>query len=272
MIETAIQSDAMTSPSTICKYCGEDFKFFRALKHHLRSHSSCRKKPYMCKLCSNGFSTKPNCVRHIEKQHPELEQSKIEEFIVANDLSESEASSSPINYQAAAAMMSLPSSSHLPPHHLRQSPSMTLGSLSAQHQQHQLPKTSPQPAHMPMTLARLRDPPMIRPINVSPYPQQPMAHMPFRRQSTKPFIPIIKTEIGVPGYDEPLDFSIKPVPKLEHKRVIEVSPIPVRPQKPADSSSISQPMDLTVRTKPAMPIQVVPVSISIIINRKFIPG
>jgi len=54
---------------TVCKYCGEDFKFYRSLKHHLRSQSSCCHKPYTCRDCTVGFSTKANCLRHIQKQH-----------------------------------------------------------------------------------------------------------------------------------------------------------------------------------------------------------
>ena len=78
--------DAFASPDTVCKYCGEDFKFFRALKHHLRSHSSCRSKPYVCRLCTTGFSTKANCVRHIQKQHVEISQSQLEDCIQVNEM------------------------------------------------------------------------------------------------------------------------------------------------------------------------------------------
>ena len=78
--------DAFASPDTVCKYCGEDFKFFRALKHHLRSHSSCRSKPYICRLCTTGFSTKANCVRHIQKQHLEISQSQLEDCIQVNEM------------------------------------------------------------------------------------------------------------------------------------------------------------------------------------------
>ena len=78
--------DAFASPDTVCKYCGEDFKFFRALKHHLRSHSSCRSKPYICRLCTTGFSTKANCVRHIQKQHLEITQSQLEDCIQVNEM------------------------------------------------------------------------------------------------------------------------------------------------------------------------------------------
>ena len=84
--ETPPDFEAFASPDTVCKYCGEDFKFFRALKHHLRSHSSCRHKPFLCKICNNGFSTKANCVRHVQKQHPEIDQHLLEDHIHTNEL------------------------------------------------------------------------------------------------------------------------------------------------------------------------------------------
>ena len=67
---TAANADAETAAAdTVCKYCGEDFKFYRSLKHHLRSQSSCYHKPFSCRDCAVGFSTKANCLRHIQKQH-----------------------------------------------------------------------------------------------------------------------------------------------------------------------------------------------------------
>ncbi|KAK7497627.1 hypothetical protein BaRGS_00011022 [Batillaria attramentaria] len=83
--------DNFHSPDTVCKYCGRDFKFFRALKHHLRSHSSCRQKPFMCTKCQVGFSMKANCIRHIQKQHLDVPQMDIEQFIHVNELSQSAA-------------------------------------------------------------------------------------------------------------------------------------------------------------------------------------
>ena len=77
--------DAFASPDTVCKFCGEDFRYFRALKHHLRCHSSCRYKPFMCKLCSMGFSIKANCMRHIQKHHVSIEHNQIEQHIQVND-------------------------------------------------------------------------------------------------------------------------------------------------------------------------------------------
>ncbi len=79
--------DAFRSPDTVCRYCGEDFKFFRTLKHHLRSqHASCRSKPYECKMCTAGFSSKACCVRHIQKQHVSVSQGQLEECIRVNEM------------------------------------------------------------------------------------------------------------------------------------------------------------------------------------------
>ncbi|XP_070575948.1 ras-responsive element-binding protein 1-like isoform X2 [Ptychodera flava] len=78
-------ADTFHSPDTICKYCNKDFKFFRALRHHLRSHSSCREKPFHCKVCNNGFSTKNNCIRHILKRHRELSQKEVEASVVFHE-------------------------------------------------------------------------------------------------------------------------------------------------------------------------------------------
>lgn len=85
MAESSSTTENFQSPDTVCKYCGEDFKFFRALKHHLRSHSSCPQKPFLCMRCDIGFSTKANCVRHLQKQHPEVSQYQIEQFIHVNE-------------------------------------------------------------------------------------------------------------------------------------------------------------------------------------------
>ncbi|XP_062926114.1 ras-responsive element-binding protein 1 isoform X2 [Mobula hypostoma] len=74
-------ADSFRSPDTVCKYCGEDLKYYRALRHHLRTHSSSQKKPFECKECSVGFSTKNNCIRHILKQHSHVEEKEIEKHI-----------------------------------------------------------------------------------------------------------------------------------------------------------------------------------------------
>ncbi|KAK3086506.1 hypothetical protein FSP39_019337 [Pinctada imbricata] len=84
VMESTSTTENFHSPDTVCKYCGEDFKFFRALKHHLRSHSSCRQKPFQCLKCDIGFSTKANCMRHLQKQHQDVAQHQIEQYIQVN--------------------------------------------------------------------------------------------------------------------------------------------------------------------------------------------
>ena len=85
MAAAPLDVKTVQSPETVCKYCGEDFKFFRALKHHLRSHSSCRHKPFVCRLCHNGFSSKANCVRHVQKQHGDIDAAQLERCIHVNE-------------------------------------------------------------------------------------------------------------------------------------------------------------------------------------------
>lgn len=80
-MDSGFSIDNFHSPDTVCKSCGVDFKFFRALKHHLRSHTSCRTRPYQCQKCEMGFCTKANCMRHIQKQHKEVSDNQIESTI-----------------------------------------------------------------------------------------------------------------------------------------------------------------------------------------------
>ncbi|WAR11655.1 RREB1-like protein [Mya arenaria] len=80
-LESASSLDNFHSPDTVCKYCGVDFKFFRNLKNHLRSNIPSRQKPYECQLCCVGFCTKDNCLRHVQKAHPEINNNRIENYI-----------------------------------------------------------------------------------------------------------------------------------------------------------------------------------------------
>lgn len=74
-----------TGLETVCKYCSQDFKSQRVLRHHLRSlNNSCSRKPYMCDICKLGFSTKNNCLRHIGKQHPHMKQNPSQAVITTN--------------------------------------------------------------------------------------------------------------------------------------------------------------------------------------------
>lgn len=75
------------SPDTICQYCGVDFKYFRHLKNHMKTHSRCQQKPFICTKCSAGFSMKANAIRHMQKQHKEVADTDIENFITSNEFS-----------------------------------------------------------------------------------------------------------------------------------------------------------------------------------------
>lgn len=79
-------SSEIGNTETVCKYCGVDFKFNRVLRHHLRSlHNSCNRKPFSCKICKFGFSTKNNCIRHVLKQHPNLKD-KLRSVVIPNSV------------------------------------------------------------------------------------------------------------------------------------------------------------------------------------------
>ncbi|XP_063154938.1 ras-responsive element-binding protein 1 isoform X2 [Candoia aspera] len=78
--------DAFCSPDTVCKFCGEDLKHYRALRVHMRTHSSCqKKKPFECKECGTAFSAKRNCIHHILKQHLHIQEREIESYVLAVD-------------------------------------------------------------------------------------------------------------------------------------------------------------------------------------------
>ncbi|NXD13698.1 RREB1 protein, partial [Nothocercus nigrocapillus] len=88
--------DAFCSPDTVCKLCGEDLKHYRALRIHMRTHSGCqKKKPFECKECGTAFSAKRNCIHHILKQHLHVQESEIENYILAVDCSAQESQTDP---------------------------------------------------------------------------------------------------------------------------------------------------------------------------------
>lgn len=66
---------------TTCRYCGEDLKTYRALQIHLRTHNGCQRKPFECRRCGAAFLAKRNCIHHLLKQHPEVQEREIEEHI-----------------------------------------------------------------------------------------------------------------------------------------------------------------------------------------------
>ncbi|XP_018418064.1 PREDICTED: ras-responsive element-binding protein 1 isoform X1 [Nanorana parkeri] len=80
--------DALCSPDTVCKCCGEDLKSYRALHIHMRSHTNFqKKKPFHCKECGTAFSAKRNCIHHILKQHQHLQEKEIEKHILCQSFS-----------------------------------------------------------------------------------------------------------------------------------------------------------------------------------------
>ncbi|XP_056377075.1 ras-responsive element-binding protein 1 isoform X2 [Hyla sarda] len=82
---TSEMVDALCSPDTVCKCCGEDLKSYRALHIHMRSHSNFQKKKlFECKECGTAFSAKRNCIHHILKQHQHLQEKEIENHILSS--------------------------------------------------------------------------------------------------------------------------------------------------------------------------------------------
>ncbi|XP_051796341.1 ras-responsive element-binding protein 1 isoform X2 [Acanthochromis polyacanthus] len=70
-----------TGAETTCRFCGEDLKSYRALQIHLRTHNGCQRKPFECRRCGAAFLAKRNCIHHLLKQHPEVQEREIEEHI-----------------------------------------------------------------------------------------------------------------------------------------------------------------------------------------------
>lgn len=70
-----------TGTETTCRFCGEDLKTYRALQIHLRTHNGCQRKPFECRRCGATFLAKRNCIHHLLKQHPEVQEREIEEHI-----------------------------------------------------------------------------------------------------------------------------------------------------------------------------------------------
>ncbi|KAM5156997.1 ras-responsive element-binding protein 1 isoform 2-T2 [Mantella aurantiaca] len=80
--------DAVCSPDTVCKCCGEDLKSYRALHIHMRSHTNFqKKKPFQCKECGTAFSAKRNCIHHILKQHQHVQEKEIENHVLCGPCS-----------------------------------------------------------------------------------------------------------------------------------------------------------------------------------------
>ncbi|CDQ76367.1 unnamed protein product [Oncorhynchus mykiss] len=73
--------ELVAAGDTACRFCGEDLKSYRALQIHLRTHNGCQRKPFECRRCGAAFLAKRNCIHHMLKQHPEVQEREIEEHI-----------------------------------------------------------------------------------------------------------------------------------------------------------------------------------------------
>uniref|UniRef100_A0A3B5KU52 Ras-responsive element-binding protein 1 n=1 Tax=Xiphophorus couchianus TaxID=32473 RepID=A0A3B5KU52_9TELE len=73
--------EAETGCETTCRFCGEGLKTYRALQIHLRTHNGCQRKPFECRRCGAAFLAKRNCIHHLLKQHPEVQEREIEGHI-----------------------------------------------------------------------------------------------------------------------------------------------------------------------------------------------
>ncbi|XP_051241674.1 ras-responsive element-binding protein 1 isoform X2 [Dicentrarchus labrax] len=78
---TTTGQDTETGAETTCRFCGEDLKSYRSLQIHLRTHNGCQRKPFECRRCGAAFLAKRNCIHHLLKQHPEVQEREIEEHI-----------------------------------------------------------------------------------------------------------------------------------------------------------------------------------------------
>ncbi|XP_072535454.1 ras-responsive element-binding protein 1 isoform X2 [Salminus brasiliensis] len=84
------------SGDTACRFCGENLKTYRALQIHLRTHNGFQRKPFECKRCGAAFLAKRNCIHHLLKQHPEVEEQDIKNHIAIAP-SQASTNASPLN-------------------------------------------------------------------------------------------------------------------------------------------------------------------------------
>ncbi|KAJ8277019.1 hypothetical protein GJAV_G00070530 [Gymnothorax javanicus] len=64
-----------------CRFCAKDLKSYRALQIHLRTNNGCQRKPFECRQCGAAFLAKRNCIHHLLKQHPEVQEWEMEDHI-----------------------------------------------------------------------------------------------------------------------------------------------------------------------------------------------
>jgi hypothetical protein len=177
----------------------------------LRSHSSCPQKPYVCLICGIGFSTKANCIRHIQKRHPSIEQNQIEKNIRTNiPIAHSGLPNMQQRFESPFAKLNLPS---LP--NMMQLP---------------IPGATPPPAHGNKSF-------------------QPARLFMGNSESKLPFENVpVKHEVLTHEYDSPLDFSKKIMKEESPDSAINLSTSPA-PEMDSSKSS-DEPMDLSMSGKP----------------------
>ena len=240
---TPEQLESFGSPDTICKYCGEDFKFFRALKHHLRSHSSCTRKPFTCRICESGFSTKANAVRHVQKHHPKVDQRLLEEQIFTNELLAAELAEETRVYESIEEMGDR-SLSPVPNNGMARGTPTTMGSHGSSYSSptpiviSPIPHNIPTPSANSMSGTYITSPPILR--------------APYLNEQQNP----------MEDEDQPLDFSMKSTSSSSSRPLNPMEQLAMAVVKieqghmsggqammPCASSS-DEPMDLTVKPSP----------------------
>lgn len=235
-LDTSSSLDKFHSPDTICKYCGIDFKFFRALKNHLRSNIGCRQKPFQCQLCDTVFCAQANCLRHVQKVHPEVNNNQIEnymkvieQFLTDDTDTESINSDNGIPLYTDDTKLSFgyrpgTSTPQPPAAHSTPKPEGLLG----RENRHISPSRRISPSR-----------------HVSPLSHISPASSPL----------VIKTE-PIDRADTPLDFSMKGSSKPVR---MESSPLfPHQSVRPVRFGLDDSPIDLTVKKQAAIPVSIAP--------------
>ena len=59
-----------------------------ALLQHMRAHTG--QKPFECKICNFGFTTKANCERHLKNKHQKLTRESIRESLIIHETEDTE--------------------------------------------------------------------------------------------------------------------------------------------------------------------------------------